>query len=88
MDVSEAEHTITRFQEHLSSRKNEHGKLMDKLDTIRQEKIRIAENAEVQVPMKQGFVELHTTGYLSDYEDAVLIARSVVEDINKIILVR
>lgn len=45
------------------------------------------ENIEIQLALRQAYVEIPTTGSLTDFDDAILVCRNVVEDINKIIVV-
>jgi hypothetical protein len=44
-------------------------------------------NRTVQIVMKKGLIEIPLTGKLSDFEDCVLVHRSDIDDINKIIKV-
>lgn len=87
IDHAEAEQSIARFQEHLAHKKSIQSNLNDRLDVTRHNKLKLAEDTEIQLAIKQGLVELPTTGDASDYEDAILISKSVVEEINQIILV-
>lgn len=42
---------------------------------------------QIQIVMKKGLVEIPTTGSVSDFDDAILINRTEVENINAVILV-
>lgn len=87
MDISEAEATIATLHKALAQRKELSHKLIDDLSNVRQEKLRQAENLEVQLVIKQGYVEVPLCGEISDFNDAILISRKDVEDINSVILV-
>lgn len=62
--------------------------LNEELVKLRQSKLKMVENFEVQLALRQGFVEVQTTGQMSDFDDAILVCRSTVESINKIIVVK
>ncbi|XP_042289784.1 cilia- and flagella-associated protein 43 isoform X1 [Thunnus maccoyii] len=59
--------------------------LTDELESLHKEKHRFLTDIMVQVLLKQGQVEVSTTGFTPDYSDSVLLHRSVVEDLNSTI---
>jgi hypothetical protein len=42
---------------------------------------------QLQIVMKQGLVEITTTGSISDFDDAILITREQVESVNEMVKV-
>lgn len=60
---------------------------MDEIACIRQNRLKMEENIEIQLAVRQAYVEIPTTGSLTDFDDGILVCRNVVEDINKIIVV-
>ena len=55
--------------------------------SLHKEKNRFLMDTMVQVLLKQGQLEVPTTDLTADYTDSVLLHRSVVEDLNRIIRV-
>lgn len=55
--------------------------------SLHKEKNRFLMNIMVQVLLKQGQVEVSTTDLTADYTEAVLLHRSVLEDLNRTIRV-
>ena len=47
--------------------------------------MKASHNLQIQLLMKQGQVEIEPTGYVRRFDNTVLIHRSVVESINKVI---
>ncbi|XP_046988156.1 cilia- and flagella-associated protein 43 [Schistocerca americana] len=86
LELAEAEKTVAVFQKQLSAEKENHAKLLSSLKNLREEKLYQCHNMQIQVVMKQGMVEIPTTGSLSDFDDAILINRTDVENINALIL--
>ncbi|RMC11416.1 hypothetical protein DUI87_11535 [Hirundo rustica rustica] len=79
---------LTDKQACLQRRVNENDKMKSELENIfqeltwlKEEKMKLQQNVTVQFLLKQGQVELEST-QIPDYSDAVLIDRSVVEELN------
>lgn len=87
MDITDGEQALARIKARLASKKALANQLLDKIAHIRQEKLKMEENIEVQISIRRAYVEIPTTGSLTDFHDAILICRNVVEDINRIIVV-
>ncbi|XP_022907276.2 cilia- and flagella-associated protein 43 isoform X1 [Onthophagus taurus] len=86
LDIAEAESTVAAYQNMLLKKKEYGRQLQSDLATLRNDRLNAAENMELQLMIKQGYVELIQTGSISDFSDAILICRKDVEDINDIIL--
>ncbi|XP_041476459.1 cilia- and flagella-associated protein 43-like isoform X2 [Lytechinus variegatus] len=56
--------------------------LLDALNRLREERLRFTCNLEVQLVLKQGQVEVNVDEFIADFDDSVLLHRSVVEDLN------
>ncbi|MCI4376303.1 hypothetical protein PGIGA_G00187010 [Pangasianodon gigas] len=59
--------------------------LVDNLNCLREERSRFCLNVMVQILVKQGQVEVEAGDFTADYSDALLLHRSVVEDLNNTI---
>nr|XP_040034407.1 cilia- and flagella-associated protein 43 isoform X2 [Gasterosteus aculeatus aculeatus] len=59
--------------------------LLDELESLHRDKNRYLKDIMVQVLLKQGQVEVSTTGLTADYTDSVLSNRSEVENLNRTI---
>lgn len=88
MEATEGDNTISYLHKVLVHLKENSQKLSADLAQIRNEKIKEAQDIEIQLVLKQGFVEIPTSGELSDFENAVMLSRNDVESINLVILVR
>ncbi|XP_056617541.1 LOW QUALITY PROTEIN: cilia- and flagella-associated protein 43 [Triplophysa dalaica] len=84
--------TLAEMQAFLQRRINEddraHGEmknLIDSLNSLCEEKMRFRLDCMVQVVLQQGQVEVEAKDFIGDYEDALLIHRSVIEDLNSTI---
>jgi len=58
------------------------------LENLKEKKRRAELNCQIQMVVPQKIVEIPLTGKVSDFENAILISRSVVDEINKEIQVR
>lgn len=88
MDITDGEQSLAKVRARLAARKATSNKILDNIARIKQKKLRMEENIEVQISIRRAFVEIQTSGRLADFDDAILICRNVVEDINKIIVVK
>ncbi|KAI4459081.1 hypothetical protein MML48_6g00013951 [Holotrichia oblita] len=86
MEATEGDNTISYLHKVLLHLKENSQKLSLDLAQIRSEKIKEAQDIEIQVVLKQGFVEIPTSGELSDFENAVMLSRKDIEAINLVIL--
>lgn len=88
MDITEGDNTIAYLHKMYSFKKDYSHKLTIDLAQIRLEKIKETQDIELQLVLKQGFVEVPTFGEIADFEFALMLSRKDIEDINRIILVR
>ncbi|KAM4748788.1 cilia- and flagella-associated protein 43 [Rhinophrynus dorsalis] len=59
--------------------------IMQELNVLRNEKMKFQLDLTVQFLLKQGQVEVENTDLIPDFEDAILLHRSVIEDFNSTI---
>lgn len=88
LQLADAESTLLAFMREISN-KRQH------LQSVERQLVETKENREndllnryVQIVMKRGLIEIPLSGSFPDFNDSILIHRSDVADINKIILVK
>ncbi|NXY45289.1 CFA43 protein, partial [Ceuthmochares aereus] len=86
--VKQKSQTLAEMQAFLQRRMDDDEKIKSELEGIfqelrwvQEEKMKFQRNLTVQFLLKQGQVELESTG-IPDYSDAILINRSVIEELN------
>lgn len=84
----EAEATVAILQKRLYQKKEVNVRSMADLAQVRTDRLHRMKNVQMQIVLKQGYVEVPMHGNISDFQDAILISRKEVEDINALILVR
>ncbi|KAK9882218.1 hypothetical protein WA026_019732 [Henosepilachna vigintioctopunctata] len=85
-DLAEAEASVAILQRRLLVKKDQNVKTMADLADIRTERLTRMKNSQMQIVLKQGYVEVPMHGNISDFKDAILVPRKEVEEINKLIL--
>ncbi|RZB40350.1 WD repeat-containing protein 96 [Asbolus verrucosus] len=85
-EVTEGEVTLAAFHRRLTQKKEVGVKLTEELNKVRSDFISTVRNREIQIVLPKGLVEIPLTGSFEDFEDAALICRKDVENINQIIL--
>ncbi|CAK7301467.1 Cilia- and flagella-associated protein 43 [Vulpes lagopus] len=60
-------------------------KVLHELTVLQEEKVRFQLNLTIQILLKQGQVELENFQLLLEYPDAILINKSIIEDLNSVI---
>lgn len=88
MEITEAEATVSTFQRQLFRLREKGEKLNFDLDEVRTTRLQTFRDMEIQLVIKQGFVEIPTSGNIADFDDAIMVSRKDVDTINQIILVR
>lgn len=88
MEIQEGENTVSTFQRKLNEYKDTHSELLAKLQKIRTQRLNTVQNIEFQMVLRQGIIEMPLSGQISDFDDAILVPRKEVEEINTIILVK
>ncbi|GLV41140.1 hypothetical protein CBL_04664 [Carabus blaptoides fortunei] len=86
LDQSEIENAIQILQKVLTQRKETNLKILADLEGLREDKRIFMQNKELQIVIKQGLVEVKMTGDISDFQNAIMVNRKEVENINAIIL--
>ncbi|XP_017769333.1 PREDICTED: cilia- and flagella-associated protein 43 [Nicrophorus vespilloides] len=86
MELTEAESTIDMFEKRYIKSRDLHSILIKKLEDLREKKFQHSLNIELQIVLKEGFVEIPRTGSMDDFKDALIISRADVEHINDVII--
>ncbi|RZF33117.1 hypothetical protein LSTR_LSTR017502 [Laodelphax striatellus] len=83
LEVADAERMVARAMSAMQSLNEEVAH--SNLRALREERTTFNQNFQVQLVLKQGQVELQTSGQISDFDDCVLVDKSLVEDINNLV---
>nr|CAD7395212.1 unnamed protein product [Timema cristinae] len=83
LEVTEADATVNVFQKKMIKNKEMLTSLQGELQVIRKEKLHLIHNLQIQLVIKQGLVEIDIQGFISDFEDAILINRVCVDRMNE-----
>ncbi|KAK4881574.1 hypothetical protein RN001_004893 [Aquatica leii] len=86
IEIQEGEYTMSLFEKYLNQEKDLGQKLQINLEQIRNTRLHLCHNIEIQLVLKQGIVEIPQAGSINDFNDAIMINRSDVETINRIII--
>lgn len=62
--------------------------MLQRLQSLRDEKLLQLQNFQVQLVLKQAFVEISTSGCIADFDGAIFVTRAALLDINGVIRVR
>jgi len=81
--IAAVERTISVFEGKIDACKSSVVLLRDQLRTAREERIKCEQNAEIQLVLKKGQVELELHGERLDTADAVLVPRREIEKVNE-----
>ncbi|CAG2056440.1 unnamed protein product, partial [Timema podura] len=85
LEVTEADATVNVFQKKMIKNKEMLTSLQRELRVVRNEKLNLIHNLQIQLVMKQGLVEISIQGSISDFDDAILINRVCVDRMNETI---
>ncbi|PNF14086.1 hypothetical protein B7P43_G01047 [Cryptotermes secundus] len=85
LEVADSEHTVSVYQKLLAGQKQHITTLQDEIHKTREQLLELQHNTELQLVMKQGRVEINTTGLISDFDDAILITCKQIESVNEMI---
>lgn len=83
LEIATVERKIAMFDSKIDTCKSSVALLKDRLRTVRDERIIREQDAEVQLVLKRGQVELELRGERCDAMDAVLIPRREIERVNE-----
>nr|CAD7449568.1 unnamed protein product [Timema bartmani] len=85
LEVTEADATVNVFQKKMIKNKEMLTSLQGELRVVRNEKLNLIHNLQIQLVMKQGLVEISIQGSISDFDDAILINRVCIDRMNETI---
>lgn len=87
LQLADAEATLTAYTKEIINRRNNFQSVERSLVELKENRENDAINRYVQLVMQRGLIEISLTGSFSDFNDSILIHRSDVDDINRIIIV-
>lgn len=87
IDVADGEQALITIRQRLAQKKALGTKLSEDIANIRQSRLQVEDDIEIQIAVRKALVEIPMTGCLTDFDDSILVCRKVVEDINNIIVV-
>lgn len=87
LQLADAESTLMAFMKEINNKRQYLQSIERQLVETKESRESDLLNRQVQLVMKRGLIEVPLTGCFSDFKDSILIHRSDVADINKIILV-
>lgn len=85
IDQQDVDNTIIVFQNRLTRKRDCAARLEAELDDMRKRTLMCQHDKTLQIVIKSGFVEIPLNGRMSDYDDAIVVNRADVEDINAVI---
>ncbi|XP_029174556.1 cilia- and flagella-associated protein 43-like [Nylanderia fulva] len=83
LEIAVVEQTIATFERKIEACKSSVGLLRSRLKKARDERVTNEQDAEVQLVVKRGQVELELQGERRDTADAVLVSRNEIERVNE-----
>lgn len=87
LQLADAEATLTAYQKENNNKRNYFQMIERSLLELKENRELDLINRHAQLIMQRGLIEIPLTGSFSDFNDSILIHRSDVDDINKIIIV-
>lgn len=88
IEQTNIELSIQIYQKHLNEKKDRYSKLVNDLQTSRVEKLQFIHDKKIQLVVKRGLVEVPLTGFMNDFDNAVMVNRKEVEYVNGLIMVK
>lgn len=82
IQIQDGEQAVITFQKRIANKKEKIVKLQNDLERLRGEYLHLIHNLQIQIVMRKGLVELPLSGDVKDFEDAILVPRSEIEQIN------
>ncbi|CRL02421.1 CLUMA_CG015140, isoform A [Clunio marinus] len=86
LQLADAEATLTAYTKETINKRNYLQSIERSLVELKEARENDSINRYVQLVMRRGLIEIPLTGSFSDFKDSVLIHRSDVDDINRIII--
>lgn len=87
LDITYAENLIQIISKRLTNKKDNLTELNNELFSVRQQTQRHSYNIVVQMVLRSGFMEMPLTGHVDDFDNALLIPREEILNINALIRV-
>jgi hypothetical protein len=87
LQLADAETTLFAFIKEVNNKRQQMQLLERQLLELKENRDNDSINRTIQLIMRRGLIEVPLTGSFSDFHDSILIHRSDVDDINKIICV-
>lgn len=88
LQLADAEATLTAYTKEANNKRNFFQLIERSLVELKENRELDLINRYVQLIMQRGLIEIPSTGSFTDFNDSILIHRSDVDDINRIIIVR
>ena len=86
-DLAEAEATVATYVKALKHTKDQQSQLMHNLQDLRNERLNLLTNNQIQLVMKKGLVEVALSGQISDFDDCILTTKQKLMEVNNSIKV-
>ncbi|XP_057663205.1 cilia- and flagella-associated protein 43 [Diorhabda carinulata] len=85
MEVSDGEGAIANCQKRLANKKEKNLKWIASIRKCRSDYLYLMHNIQIQIVLRRGLVEIPLTGDMKDFQDAILVPKKEVEQINHLI---
>nr|CAH7727119.1 unnamed protein product [Callosobruchus chinensis] len=82
MQISDGEATLATLQRRVHFKKEKIGKLNIEISKLRSEYLTNMHNIQMQIVLRRGLVEVPLSGSINDFNDAILVPRKEIEEIN------
>jgi uncharacterized coiled-coil protein SlyX len=86
IQLADAESTLMAFTKEANNKRNQLQSLERSLSDLKETRENDSINRVVQIVMKRGLIEVKLTGCFHDFSDSILVHRSDVDDINRVIV--
>lgn len=83
IQLQDGDIAVSTIQKRISIRNDKIAALQTELENLRNDYLHHIHNFQCQLVMRRGLVELALTGEMKDFDDAILVRRAELEDINK-----
>ncbi|VEN41838.1 unnamed protein product [Callosobruchus maculatus] len=82
MQISDGEATLATLQRRVYFKKEKIAKLNVEIAKLRSDYLTNMHNTQMQIVLRRGLVEVPLTGSMHDFDDAILVPRKEIEEIN------
>nr|XP_023026688.1 cilia- and flagella-associated protein 43-like [Leptinotarsa decemlineata] len=83
MQIMFGEATVSSFQRRVAFKKEKNAKLLMEKQKVRSDYLYLNHNIQFQIVLRRGLVEIPLTGDIRDFQDAILVPRVEIENINE-----